>query len=428
MNKFLSLLIILSALSMKKELVAQVYIDQKTQHRFAQTYFGLNTQFVPSSGRLVWQNYEQPFPSQILPRFTLGGLHFWGKLDFNLNIPITASRNKDLIGDGSINFNTGADLSVRYYPWQLVDNKFRPFAGLSFNTMKLSLENESLGVRAEGFLTYSLLAGLSFAHKGWQINAEVMFLPRNKREFYSDNLQKHQFELPRSYVSIGLLKFFDFTLEEEKGKVLGETQAMEEMLLDRGNLNSFSIGIAASSTYFIKSPDFSGDLVSLPNHKGSFNIEYGLGYLFHEAKLHIGLTYRNYSSSSVSYDLEHIIRREALSFEAFKFLWDYNGFVPFLGVSLSTERWASGLFVNDVQQGETAQDRLFSPGIILGWDIVSSPLITWVLRTNLRYYPFQKINDLHLEEIRVDQFEFNFIQFVFYPNRWNKMRKAKRYF
>lgn len=405
---------------------AQVYSEQKTQHRFAQTYVGLNTQVIPSSGRLVFQDQQYQFPMRVIPRFTLGGLHFWGKLDFNMNIPLGSFGETSLAQDGEVGFSGGADLSVRYYPWRLLDGKLRPFVGASFNTMRLSLERAALGERTEGFITSSALAGLSFTFKDWRINTEWMFLPQNGRDFYSSVQEKHRFELPNHYFSIGLVRHFDFTLSEEAPKLSGKTKALEEKLSKEKSLNSFSLGFAPNGSYFLKSPSFSGDLRSLPKHKGSFNFEYSLGYLLHKQKLHLALTYRTYSSNSLSYELEHVVRRQALSLEGFKFLANYHGFVPFVGVSLSAERWATGLFENDVQQGETSRSRIFSPGIIFGWDIQPSSVDTWVLRTNLRYYPNQKVNDIQGTSSWVNQFEFNFIQFVFYPNRWWNVRRAKK--
>ena len=399
-------------------------MEKKTQHRFAQTYFGLNTQIIPSQGSMVWNGATYAFPAKVSPRFTIGGLHFWGKLDFNINFPLMGFGSTGLPDDGDVRFSTGADLSARYYPWRLSDKKIRPFAGISFNAMQLSLESVSQGERSEGFITSSVLAGLSYSHNGWQINTEMMFLPQNSRDFYSNTRQKHRFNLPNSYFSFGIVKFFDFTLNEEEPMLSGKTRELEERLLREGNLNSLSIGVAANGSHFFRAPYFSEDLRSLPRHKGSINMEYSLGYLFHEKQMHVGLTYRTYSSNSLSYELEHIVRREALSLEGFKFVWDYNGFVPFIGMSLSAERWAMGLFVNDVQQGNTSRSRILSPGLIFGWDIRPSPLDTWVLRTNLRYYPYQEIDDGRSKSW-VDQFEFNFIQFVFYPNRWLKIRKAK---
>ncbi len=411
-------------LALATNVQAQVYAEQKTQHRFAQTYVGFNTQIIPSSGRLVIQYQDYQFPLRVIPRLTLGGLHFWGKLDFNMNIPLANFGETSLSQEGEVWFTSGADLSARYYPWRLLNGKLRPFVGASFNTMKLWQNDASLGDRAEGFITASVLAGLSYTFKDWRINAEWMFLPQNGRDFYSNTQDKHRFELPNSYFSIGLVKHFDFTLSEEAPKLSGQTKALEDKLLGEGKLNSISVGFAPNGAYFLKSPSFSGDLKSLPKHKGGFNFEYSLGYLLHQQQLHFGLAYRTYSANTISYGLEHVVRREALSLESFKFVGNYHGFVPFVGLSLSAERWATGLFENDVQQGETVRSSIFSPGIIFGWDILPSPLETWVLRTNLRYYPNQKINDIQGKSSRVDQFEFNFIQFVFYPNRCWNVRKA----
>lgn len=421
---FVTLILVFSCI----KLLGQVYAESKTQHRFAQTYVGFNTQFIPSSGSITFQNQEYEFPKTVIPRFTIGGLHFWGKLDFNINFPLTTISNTSLPPDGKVSFSSGADLSTRYYPWPLLDGKLRPFAGLSFNTMKLSLENVEQEVRVEGFITSSLLAGLSYSHQGWQLNTEVMVLPQNERTFYASTQEKHLYRLPSTYFSFGVVRVFDFTLSNEKPKLSGRTKALEEKLSRAGKLNSISIGIAPNGSYFLKSPTFSEEFASLPKHKGSFNMEYGLGYLFHKQKFHLGFTYRTYSSNSVSYELEHVVRRQSLALEAIKFVWDYNGFVPFVGVSLGADRWASGIFVNDVQQGETARSSMLSPGIIFGWDIVPSPIETWVLRTNLRYYPDQRINDFQGKTSRVDQFEFNFIQFVCYPNRWKNIRAEQRGF
>ncbi|MEQ8547230.1 MAG: hypothetical protein RIC03_04940 [Cyclobacteriaceae bacterium] len=408
------------------QLLGQVYAETKTQHRFAQTYVGFNTQIIPASGSIIFQNQEYEFQPTVIPRFTIGGLHFWGKLDFNINFPLATFGNTSLAQGGKVRFSSGADLSARYYPWRLMDGKLRPFTGLSFNTMKISLENAAQEVRAEGFITSSILAGLSYSYKGWQLNTELMVLPRNERTFYGSIQEKHLYRLPRAYLSLGVARVFDFTLSNEKPKLSGKTKALEEKLLGAGKLNSISIGIASNGSYFLKSPTFSEEFTSLPKHKGSINMEYGLGYFFHRHKFHLGLTYRTYSSNSVSYELEHVVRRKSLALEAIKFVWDYNGFVPFIGVSLGIERWAAGMFVDDIQQGETARTSILSPGVIFGWDIVPSPLETWVLRTNLRYYPYQQINDFQGKTSRVDQFEFNFIQFVFYPNRWWNIRDAKK--
>jgi hypothetical protein len=427
MNKYLLFLTIWATLSIRP-LQAQVYLEQKTQHRFAQTYVGFNTQITPSSGSLVWQDRTQAFPTSVIPRFTIGGLHFWGKLDFNMNLYMATLSNTQLENQGEVNLNSGGDLSARYYPWRMEFGKLRPYAGISLSSAVLSLGNDTQGKRYDAFVTTSPVAGLSFALNNWQINAEAVFLPQHRRDFYSSESQKHTFELPRTYLSLGLIRYFDTTIKEEAPKATGKTEAVTQQLAAQGKLNSFSIGLAPSGAYFFKSPLFSEDLESLPLHKSSFNLDIGIGYLFHQAKWHLGFSYRAYDSRSVSYSLEHIAKRQSIAFEAYKFLLDYNGFVPFVGASISAEKWATGLFRNDVQQGKTVRTSMVSPGIIFGWDISPTPLDTWVLRTNLRYYPYQEINDIRGQKSRVDQFEFNFIQLVIYPNRMFNFREAKRGF
>ncbi|WMN06919.1 hypothetical protein QYS48_34265 [Marivirga arenosa] len=402
---------------------AQVYMEEKSKHRFAQTYVGFNTQIVPTQGQFVSGGLSSKFPTLISPRFNIGGLHFWGKWDFNVNLPLAHLGDKKVSEDTEYHFIPGADLSARYYPWRMEFGKLRPYAGVSVNQMVFKLDHEELGSRDDLFFTASPLAGVSYAYKGWQLNAELMWVPTNKKEFYTSRNQREIFHLPQNYFSVGIVKFFDTTLKEEKGYKNGSTKKKEDELRSKGKLNSFSIGVAPSGAYFLRAPQFSqGEQQSLPRHKGEFNWDFGLGYLFHDTGLHIGFSYRDYSSNSNSYGLEHVIRRKSVAFEAFKFFWDYNGFVPFIGPSISYERWGAAEFENDVMTNEVARTRMISPGIIFGWDIVPSPLETWVLRTNLRYYPLQKVKDPSRQLSRMDQFEFNIIQLVIYPNRIINLR------
>lgn len=405
---------------------AQPYVQEKTQHRFAQTYLGLNTQIIPSAGSMYWNGNNYSFPTMSTSRFTIGGLHFWGKVDFNINIQLTALADFSLDPNSEFEFKPGGDLSARYYPWRIEYSKIRPYFGVSFNEMIFGMKDENAGERRDLFITSSILSGFSFANNGWQLNTEWMWMPHNKRTFYPDRIDFYTFELPRSYFSIGIVKYFEGTLREEKDMLSGRMKQLESRFRKEGKLNSISIGAAPSGSYFLKAPSLNDEVrKSLPRHKGNFVWDYGLGYLFHDAGFHIGVSYRNYTSSVESYGLEHLIRRQSFSIEGFKFFWNYNGFVPFIGPSISFDRWATGEFEGHVQLGETQRKEMISPGIIIGWDILASPLETWVLRTNLRYYPFQKIRGTDGKVSRVDQFEFNFIQLVIYPNRLLNYPKLK---
>ncbi|HAA19573.1 MAG TPA: hypothetical protein DCP28_12680 [Cytophagales bacterium] len=404
--------------------LGQVYQEAKTQHRFAQTYLGLNTQIMPSSGELLWKGERRPFPALYSPRLTIGGMHFWGKVDFNINVPLTFLGNHQLDETSEIDFRPGAELSARYYPWRMEYGKVRPYAGISLNDMILEISDEAMGYRQELWVTTSLLGGLSYARNDWQVNAEVMWMPQTDREFYADQLTPYTMQLPSTYFSVGVVKYFEGTLHEEER--IEESSALEAKLTKERKINTFSIGIAPSGSYFLRAPNYSDAArQSIARHKGTFNWEFGLGYLFHKPGIHVGLAFRDYDSHLESYGLEHVIRRQSLALEAFKYVWNMHGFRPYIGPSIGLERWATAEFDNDEQVGETQRTSMVSPGILFGWDIVPSPVDTWLLRTNLRYYPFQEVRDIEGKKSRVDQFEFNFIQLVIYPNRIYNLKRAK---
>lgn len=417
MNKIVLLLYFATCLLANSTANAQVYEVEKTQHRFAQTYLGMNSLVNLSGGELILQNETRAFPEMLIPRITIGGLHFWGKWDFKISFPVTVLGDFQLDRDTEMGFTPGGDLGARYYPWRLKYGKPRPFIGVMFNENTLALKDRNLGDREDYFLTTSMVAGLSYAVNDWQINAEVLATLNPVRSFYTADQQKRLFRLPGHYLSIGIIRYFDGSLKQEAPKLNGETDKLAAKLAAKGKLNSLSLGIAPSKTYFLKAPEYEGSLISLPGHNANFNWEFSIGYLFYKLGVHLGLSHRQYTANVRSYGLKHVLKRRSIALEGLVFLWDYNGFVPFIGASISLERWISGYFINDVQQGLGAKTVKVSPGILFGWDILTSPLDKWILRTNLRYYPFQRIDDRDNRKVRVDQFEFNFIQLVIYPGR-----------
>ncbi len=400
------------------QVTAQVYEGNFTQHRFAQTYIGFNALVAPSGGRLLVRDQPQQFPGFVSPRFTIGGLHFWGKWDFKLNFPLNRFGDFQLNNQTELEFITGAEFGARYYPWRIKYGQIRPFLGFMFNEMSLAIKDNNSGERDDFFISTNLVGGFSYAENGWQINAEWNWMPGNSRSFYSPDLEKRTYKLPSNYLSFGIIKYFEGTLKEEHRKLSGETKRIEDKMRNEKKLNSFSVAIAPSGAYFFRTPKMtSTQRQSLPKHKYKFHWDMGIGYLLHDQKVHMSFSYRAYTSTVESYGKEHIMKRTSYAIEGFKYFWNFNGFVPFVGPSISHERWAVGEFQGDQQQGETTRTRMLSLGILFGWDILASPLETWVLRTNFRYYPFQRINDSNQTKTRVDQFEFNFIQLVIYPNR-----------
>lgn len=56
-------------------------------------------------------------------------------------------------------------------------------------------------------------------------------------------------------------------------------------------------------------------------------------------------------------------------------------------------------------------------GLTFGWDIRPNNIQSWILRTNLRWYPNLAIELDQNSKVSFDNLEFNFIQLIIYPNR-----------
>lgn len=406
---------------------AQSYLEEATQHRFAQTYFGINTLYYPTSGVIPIEGVNHAFSDAVIPRITLGGLHFWGRVDFKMSLSLAHFTNRKLSDLHSIRFEPGADFSCRYYPWQIKKGRIRPFLGASLNQMLVGLERSDLDRYVKMHFALSPVAGISLRLGEWQINADAMWMPDNRIGLYTDRLTPTNVEMPEWYYSFGIVRFFDVTKNHEKRLKSGETDAVASELKTAGKLNSITLGVAPSMSYFLKTPRYStGERKGVPAHSSVFTWDLGIGYLFNKQGIHAGVSYRDYTSSRENYDLEHLIRRRSIALEVTKFLFNWNGFAPFVGPSLGYDRWAMAEFDGDERIGDVVRTTQFAPGIIFGWDISPSPVETWVLRTNLRYYPQVTINDLEGSTSKVDQFEFNFIQAVIYPQRIINVRRAKK--
>ena len=111
----------------------------------------------------------------------------------------------------------------------------------------------------------------------------------------------------------------------------------------------------------------------------------------------------------------------SINLETYKFFGDYHGFVPYLGFGLSHEN----IKISESDNGTNTPNsthNTFSPNIVFGWDIRPSVKGDWwILRTNLRYFPFLDF-DRHGKKLSLQHLEFNFIQFIFYPQRLKKIK------
>jgi hypothetical protein len=115
------------------------------------------------------------------------------------------------------------------------------------------------------------------------------------------------------------------------------------------------------------------------------------------------------------------VQRNSLALETYKFIGDFHGFVPFIGGGINFEN----LNIDEHEKNEsfTKTKNVFTPNITFGWDIRPAKSGEWwYLRTNLRYSPRLKFN-IKNDFISLQHLEFNFIQFVIYPQRLASFKK-----
>lgn len=215
------------------------------------------------------------------------------------------------------------------------------------------------------------------------------------------------------------------TLSAEKNWESGRTEEVTKTLAERGKLNGFYLGAGISSAFWLKESSYNSKTRPYINkYSTSIMPDFTLGYYLHKPDLNIAVGYRGYGTSTKTYGAIQQLSRKSILLEVTKCLFDYHGFVPFIGPTVSYEK----LSFKENFEGTTTIDiegNKFGYGLTFGWDIRPNRIQSWILRTNLRWYP-----NLHLEvdqnsKISFDNLEFNFIQLIIFPNRIIK-RKPKR--
>ncbi len=183
------------------------------------------------------------------------------------------------------------------------------------------------------------------------------------------------------------------------------------------------LAIGPSSAFPMASSSYLTDHYPFLNDKSFPTIfpDMALGYHFTKSDWITALSYRPMRQLRRAYGIEADIHRHSIIAEAYKFIGDYHGFVPYVGAGISYEKLK---FELDDPLASTApiSENKVAPAVVIGWDIRPSVKGDWwILRTNLRYYPTLKI-ELGDEYMSLQHLEFNFIQFVFYPQRLKRFK------
>ena len=401
------------------------HVDLKTEaeykHRFAfaKMYFGLDY-LANNGGTTAYMDKNSvltpvAFDGFKAPRLVWGATHFWGHADIYVAFPIGRATQNVPSPFSKISFDNSIETAVKIYPWALTPNTLRPYIGTSWMPVSFSQQIEKeVGLTLSKNLA-PILVGVSYASKRLIFDVGIQYFLKNKFDYPIDRNVNGSLVLPKINVQVG----FKYTLETTD-RTIEKIKAKYDAIEKRKKYNGFYIGSGPSSSFGVQTfSEF--DAVNYPflankiRYPGFF-LDNSLGYYFHKPDVNVGLSYRNMSEGYQALGVQHIANRESFMLEAYKFLGDYHGFVPFVGPTVSYEKLD---FSNrDLRVGGTWKsynESKFAAGIIFGWDIRPTRAEWWILRTNLRYTPVSM--NVEGKKVNFDHLEFNVIQFTMFPSR-----------
>ena len=391
----------------------------ESRFSFAQSYFGVNLSFAPTPGKInLTPNAETAdefeLPTMLAPRLQIGGLHFWGHADIYVSFSPVWLRTNEPRGI-TTRFALGVETGLKIYPWALSPGTLRPFAGVAWSVNNYSQDD---GPRITVHQVPLMLGAAWRTSVGmFEVGASLHLLGDDNYPLSRDPSETARFIPEVLDVWLGYRLLFDTTaslIAESRSNRLAERYAAFEAT---GRLSGWEVGVGPSAAFPVSESRFENDGAFLSGlRRPGFVPDVAVGYYLHSIDAAIRANYRFIYASDEGYGRTHTYVRHSLSLDAFKFILDYHGFLPFLGGGVSFERLEYE--VEDRATGESRKDGAYKPALsfVFGWDVRPSETGSWVLRTNLRFTPgldFRSGGD----RIRFDHVEFNFIQLVLYPER-----------
>ncbi len=384
----------------------------QTRHRFAEMYVGADMRFFPGAGtqsKIISEDgslKNRELDDYAGNRILIGATHFWGHADFFVAIPVARFKEAAL--------STGVETGGRYFPWKIEKGKLRPWLGIS---LAATSYKQGEGTKQTRF-TAPLSSGASFRTRNHLIEfSAAMDFGKAQRYYFSREIAT-TVSLHKMSVGLSYKYLFDVTLSAEKDWQSGRTQRITDTLAARNKLNGFTLAAGPSSAFYLKTSDHNTSSHPwLGQHKSAKVFpDLAIGYYWHKPDLQLSLAYRPVKSELKAYGYEQKLHRKSITLEAYKFIGDYHGFVPFVGPSVSYEH----LSLHEKEAQATAykkEKEYIRPGITFGWDIRPNRIQSMLLRTNLRWIPNLNLSMKEGKKISFDQLEFNFIQLVIFPGR-----------
>ncbi|NVK52204.1 MAG: hypothetical protein HWD85_04660 [Flavobacteriaceae bacterium] len=409
--------------------LAQKDSSKKERLDFAKMYFEIGGTYLPSfTGKQLENNTITAFDhsATLNPYLTWGGFHFWGHTEFYVTFPLSQLRLNEDNGT-SHELNHSVATGVRIYPWAMEERKIRPYIGANWGALDfrqiLEPDKNKSKLSKDFMLNYD--AGVMYNYKKLALRLGINFFTDNKWYYPVSKTQLSEIRTPRMSFQMGLLYSFDSTKDtkEENIDKWNSYPTVSKLSYDANKFGDLFIGIGPSTSFSLSDSDYNAiQFPYLQQKLTSTNyFDIALGYHFNRANLFTAISYRNPTFETEGFGSKQTIKKTSLAVEVNKFLTDYSGFAPYIGLNIAYDRFNYEQNVDGVKTQQTFTNEI-EPGFTFGWDIVPGKTNeALILRTNLRWYPFSKF-EIDGTKFNFSQLEYNLIQVVFYPERLKKRK------
>ena len=382
---------------------------QRHQYNFAQSYLGLEGNYLSGI------NADGDFTAA---RLVIGGTHFWYRADFYISFPLHTAA----LSDGSMQYSEGVITGGRFLPFGPGKGLPHPFVGVAWATPRLRQGDGSELQRSR----LALDAGLSVVVAGkYTLEASLRYMHRAAAMYPVGREENAMLRPPGYTFTLVAKRYFDFTAGNASPQGQAWLKAADAYYTEHGGLSTWFAGLGPSANVVLRPFAFAEALPFLPAKPAIVTgPDVSLGYHFHRADVAIAASYRSYGIGQEGHGYRWQLGEQRIGLEVFKFLFDYNGFMPFIGLSLGTahQRFEARDSEASGEHG-TVGESAWSPafGLVFGWDIRPSASDWFYLRTNLRLF-WTGGSGVQAFDLRNRHLEVNFIQMVIYPERIAKLK------
>lgn len=399
-------------------------IDFKKRYAFAKSYVGIdfnyfsnlqNSSFINSQDQI--QNLQRT--NFFTPSINIGGTHFWGHTDFFVSIATSPIKTQSDEVDNSIGFR--AITGLRVFPIAIKENAIRPYFSYKFAPIRLNQANINNEQFRKTQVKSIVGGGVAYQTPKFYAYAGYEFIPNNDVTIHISRNQTGMSSFPSGFFSVGI----NYLFESTNGSYTPAIAKLDTLLHCKNTLGLF-FGIGPSASFPIQSSTYITELYPFLDDKSMPNTfpEITLGYHFSKYDFIVSTNFRPIRQERNAFSFHQDIRRLSYGLEAYKFLFDYHGFAPFIGAGILFEN----VRLLETDNGISIADKQYSlstPSIVFGWDIRPSRRADiWLLRTNLRYLPTLQI-EKNNKKLSLQHLEFNFIQLVVYPQRIKKYKELR---